>query len=159
MFQVSLMAARGILPTPPLPRQAFSLTPTTSSVTSRRKRSPSQNPSSHSSASRRRKRGPAAAHAAQNDRDRSPSATPLTQPPRYASSSSSSSSVNLVIGQVKILKRGEKWSAPPKSHDDSRVPPLSTDDPEMLSKEFFAGTTFDESPPPSALPLPSLAWL
>ena len=47
----------------------------------------------------------------------------------------------------------------PKSHDDSHVSPLSTDDPEMLSKEFFAGTTFDESPPPSALPLPSLAWL
>ena len=39
------------------------------------------------------------------------------------------------------------------------VSPLITDDPEMVSKEFFAGTTFDESPPSNALPLPSLAWL
>ena len=61
------------------------------------------------------------------------------------------SSANLVMGQVKILKRDEKWSPPPKNKEIS----AST----MKSPEFFAGTTFDESPLPSALPLPSLAWL
>ena len=72
------------------------------------------------------------------------------------------SSTNLVMGQVKILEWGEKLS-PAKS--DSRVSPPMVPDLEMLKKEirasnlqnseFFAGSTFGESPPPSALPLPS----
>ena len=75
------------------------------------------------------------------------------------------SSTNLVMGQVKILEWGEKLS-PAKS--DSRVSPPMVPDLEMLKKEirasnlqnseFFAGSTFGESPPPSALPLPSFVF-
>ena len=86
---------------------------------------------------------------------------------------------NLVLGQVKILKRGEDLSPTATTSDrasdvgkienmqEERVDDLvlqATDrlgpDPEIVSKQigilsgFYAGSAFFTSPPPSSVPLP-----
>ncbi|XP_024985864.1 uncharacterized protein LOC112521316 [Cynara cardunculus var. scolymus] len=68
--------------------------------------------------------------------------------------SAAMASKTVVIGQVKLLKRGEALN---QSSSPNRLEP----DPKMPSKpmknkttEFFAGSAFADSPPPSSVPLP-----
>ncbi|KAJ0031287.1 hypothetical protein Pint_12473 [Pistacia integerrima] len=59
---------------------------------------------------------------------------------------------NLVMGQVKILKRGEELTKPT---------PIPAPEPIRLTESkdrvasFYAGSAFIASPPPSSLPLPA----
>ncbi|KAL7164140.1 hypothetical protein ACSBR2_040118 [Camellia fascicularis] len=87
-------------------------------------------------------------------------------------------SKNLVMGQVKILKRGEEltiFKSRDSGADDSKPPDKEAGDlddllvsstarlgpePEMVPKQmrlgdFYAGSVIIESPPPSSLPLPA----
>ncbi|KAK4265326.1 hypothetical protein QN277_026392 [Acacia crassicarpa] len=142
----------------------------------RSQRKPNSNPipipNSYAFQSRRRKRSPVAVQANHNDRDRS----------RYCGRSTVAKgpATNLVMGQVKILKRGERLSSEvnhsqavavssnnqkmSKSGDGFDLVLGSTDrlgpDPEMVQKQIrvsdgiYAGFAFVASPPPSSLPVP-----
>lgn len=147
---------------------------TASSVRSRRNTNPNPNPNSNSCASqnRRRKRSPVAVQANQHDRDRR----------RHCDRSmvEKAPATNLVMGQVKILKRGEKLSSEnsraaldenptvrAKSEECLDLVLGSTDrlgpNPETVQKEvmvwdsrdgIYAGSAFVASPPPSSVPVP-----
>lgn len=153
--------------------EALSLT--TSSVRSRRYSNPTPNPNSYTAQNRRRKRSPVAFPANQNDRDRSR----RCDRPMVGNVPAS----NLVMGQVKILKRGEKLSQEnnrPSPAPSAEVPEAratseecldlvlgSTDrlgpNPETVQKQVrvwdskdgvYAGSAFVASPPPSSVPIP-----
>ncbi|KAI3706850.1 hypothetical protein L6452_24867 [Arctium lappa] len=71
-----------------------------------------------------------------------------------AETSAAMASKTVVVGQVKLLKRGEALN---EYSSMNRFQP----DPKMPSKqmknnrtEFFAGSAFADSPPPSSVPLP-----
>ncbi|XP_028760758.1 uncharacterized protein LOC114719424 [Neltuma alba] len=156
-------------------REALALT--ASPVRSRRNPNPNPIPipNSHVGQSRRRKRSPVAVQANHNDRGRS----------RYGGRSTvaKSAGAKLVMGQVKILKRGERLSSEddhsqavavssnnqkmPKSDEGFDLVLGSTDrlgpDPEMVQEQIrisdlkdgiYAGSAFAASPPPSSLPVP-----
>ncbi|KAF5726263.1 hypothetical protein HS088_TW23G01005 [Tripterygium wilfordii] len=119
--------------------------------------------------------------AQQKRRNRSPNKSPQSRasvssklPSRNSSpdnnNSTNSKSQKLVMGQVRILKRGEevKEAAPIKAKSDLNLG--STErlgpDPESMKNEirlthsgpvngFYAGSAFITSPPPSSLPLPA----
>ncbi|KAJ4827248.1 hypothetical protein Tsubulata_015212 [Turnera subulata] len=116
-------------------------------------------------------------------RKRSPNTSPPSRAPASAAVSSSPPKNNYIMGQVKILKRGEqlakavppvkeaKPKAPVTVRKDADLADLgSTDrlgpDPEMVTAQirlsepkqaggFYAGSAFVTSPPPSSLPLPA----
>lgn len=150
-------------------QEALSLTPTSN----RYRRNP--NPISNTSHNRRRKRSPVAVSPIQHDRDRSRC--------RDSSLVDKCPTTNLVMGQVKILKRGEKLSseenhggivdsagnrkARAKSEEDLDLVLGSTDrlgpDPETVQKQvrvsdlkdaIYAGSACVTSPPPSSVPVP-----
>ncbi|KAB5553383.1 hypothetical protein DKX38_010694 [Salix brachista] len=124
-------------------------------------RNPNPNPNNH----RQNRAQP-------NRRKRSPNSSP---PPRAAVPKNNNV---LVIGQVKILRRGEEDSVKPSKVEAPRGTPIpkvvrngnlvlgSTaslgPDPLMVpsrvllteSNGFYAGSAFFSSPPPSSLPLP-----
>ncbi|XP_054806543.1 uncharacterized protein LOC129309164 [Prosopis cineraria] len=150
---------------------------TASPVRSRRNPNPSPIPIPNSNPcyTRRRKRSPVAVQAIHQDRDRS----------RYGGRSTvaKGSATNLVMGQVKILKRGERLNS---ENNQTRVLAVSSDnhkmaksdgdfdlvlgstdrlgpDPEMVQKQIrisdlkdgiYAGSAFVASPPPSSVPVP-----
>ncbi|KAI4344240.1 hypothetical protein L6164_011488 [Bauhinia variegata] len=136
---------------------------------------PNPNPNTHANQTRRRKRSQVAVQANQN-RDRS----------RYGDRSmvAKGPTANLVMGQVKILKRGEKLVSDnahraigvsaeirkmrAKSEEDLDLVLGSTDrlgpDPETVQKQIrvsefkdgiYAGSAFVTSPPPSSVPVPA----
>lgn len=64
---------------------------------------------------------------------------------------------NLVTGRVKILKRGEAVLPPGlinKEDASEKQIAVCRSNVESDSVDFFAGTAFYSSPPPSAVPLP-----
>ncbi|ESW27117.1 hypothetical protein PHAVU_003G175500 [Phaseolus vulgaris] len=143
-----------------LPNEAFAIA--TSRVASRTNSNPNHNHAFTSPAHqiRRRKRSPAIDRDRRRSSDRSPANSP--------------SPVNLVMGQVKILKRGEKLSllnnhADVRSKREMGLDLLlgSTDrlgpDPLTVQKQIrvsdpnngvYAGSAFVSSPHPSSVPVP-----
>lgn len=110
--------------------------------------------------SNRRKRSPQKKNNDFSSSSRSP-------PPKSSDLARSTPKGSLVMGKVKILKRGEALTKDEKdgkkneNHDSiemvlSRLGP----EPEMVPKQirlaadFYAGSAFDASPPPSSLPVP-----
>lgn len=61
---------------------------------------------------------------------------------------------NLVIGQVKILKRGKAASLIKEEYDSKKQIAVCRSNVESDNVDFFAGSAFFFSPPPSAVPLP-----
>ncbi|TKY54742.1 hypothetical protein E2542_SST19154 [Spatholobus suberectus] len=143
-----------------LHNEAFAIA--TSRVASRRNSNPNRNHNLTSSATqnRRRKRSPVTDRDRCRSGDRSPAKAP--------------SPVNLVMGQVKILKRGEKLSLE-NNHPEVRAKGElgldlllgSTDrlgpDPLTVQKQIrvsdpsngvYAGSAFVSSPHPSSVPVP-----
>ncbi|XP_054806022.1 uncharacterized protein LOC129308717 [Prosopis cineraria] len=146
---------------------------TASPVRSRRNPNPSAIPIPNSNPcyTRRRKRSPVAVQAIHQDRDGGRSTV------------AKGPATNLVMGQVKILKRGERLSS---ENNQKRVLAVSSDnhkmaksdgdfdlvlgstdrlgpDPEMVQKQIrisdlkdgiYAGSAFIASPPPSSVPVP-----
>lgn len=64
---------------------------------------------------------------------------------------------NQLIGQVKILKRGEELTKPAAPHQPSYTPKENRSSPQKVQDlRYYAGSvTCIASPPPSSLPLPS----
>ncbi|XP_004508390.1 uncharacterized protein [Cicer arietinum] len=148
-----------------------------SKIRSRKNSNPNPNCKSYVNQNRRRKRSPVApAQANFNDRRRSGDRTETL--------SNGVAAVNLLMGQVKILKRGEKLSSE-NIHDgklvvpveDCKVMTMELDHPDLLlgstdrfgpdpitvqkqvrvsdSKDgIYAGSAFVASPPPSSVPVP-----
>ncbi|XP_062159084.1 uncharacterized protein LOC133866542 [Alnus glutinosa] len=136
-----------------LRHEALALTPP---LKTRRNPNPNPNPN------RRRKRSPSGIQTNLQDRDRRDWSVGAGVPAK-----------NLVMGQVKILKRGEKL-VQTRNGCDSNKENLdlvlgSTDrlgpDPDTVQKQIkvsefkvvdgiYAGSAFVASPPPSSLPLP-----
>ncbi|XP_027331812.1 uncharacterized protein LOC113847124 [Abrus precatorius] len=157
-----------------LPNDALAIA--TSHARSRRNSYPNPNFNSSPSHNRHRKRSPIAAFQANyHDRDR--------RRPADRSAVKSPAAANLVMGQVKILKRGEKLTlenddqvlAVPSENSNLRVNSEvgldlllgSTDrlgpDPLTLQKQIrvsdskegiYAGSAFVASPHPSSVPVP-----
>ncbi|KAE8721737.1 Detected protein of unknown function [Hibiscus syriacus] len=86
-----------------------------------------------------------------NRRKRTPNASP---PSRHSVAPSKAPAKNLVMGQVKILKRGEDLK---ESKPDKPVESVDSenDDGKVVLPFFHAGSAFITSPPPSSVPLPA----
>ncbi|KAF2303759.1 hypothetical protein GH714_023324 [Hevea brasiliensis] len=78
-----------------------------------------------------------------NRKKRSPSTSPSSRAVVYPQVAAK----NLVMGQVKILKRGEQLAKP--TSEKIRLTEANK------ANGFYAGSAFITSPPPSSLPLPA----
>lgn len=109
---------------------------------------PHRNPNSNQMRSRRRKRSPVSGDRGQVQSRMVEARSPVK---------------NLVMGQVKILKRGEVLEALKLGFGDEDLVLSSTDrlgpDPDTVQKQIsglYAGSaSFFASPPPSSLPIPA----